>query len=126
MAYPLCLIIEDDYDASNILMKLIERKGFEFEIISDGRSAIEQLSDKNPALILLDMHLPHVTGLQIFEFIRSQLHLAHTAVVVISADHNMTKTIEDAVDFVMLKPINIPQLSAIVDRIIYQRNLMSQ
>ena len=66
MSKPLALIIEDDPEIAAIL-SISLRNEFEVESIADGNSAIARLAQVVPLLIVLDLHLPTVNGI---EFVR--------------------------------------------------------
>ena len=67
---PLALVIEDSEDVAIVFHTAMERAGFESEIISDGAVALERLAEIVPDLVILDLHLPGVSGEQILKFIR--------------------------------------------------------
>jgi two-component system catabolic regulation response regulator CreB len=73
MTKPLALIIEDDLEIAKILALSLKNE-FEVEILTDGNSAVTRLAQAVPALIMLDLHLPEVSGMDIFARIRSVKH----------------------------------------------------
>lgn len=114
---PTSLIIEDDEDLSAIFREALNAAGFETEIIRNGRSAIERLQDVAPDVVILDMHLPLVTGPEILKYIRSEKRLAFTNVVVTTADAIMGEQVRDSADFVLIKPISFGQLRDLTARL---------
>jgi two-component system phosphate regulon response regulator PhoB len=56
------LVIEDDEDLCGIFVKALEDAGFEVEAIQDGAIAQKRLEEVVPQVIVLDFHLPHVSG----------------------------------------------------------------
>ncbi len=106
----LALVIEDDFDASIIFAKALEVIGFKTEVIDSGDKAIERLREATPEMIVLDLHLPEVIGTDILKFIRSQDRLAHTKVIVATADPRSAEIIQDQADLVLIKPTTFSQV----------------
>ncbi len=103
------LIIEDDEDLSIIFSEALVLAGFDTKAIRDGQAAMDELDECQPGVIVLDLHLPHVDGLEILKKIRSAERLKNAKVIVATADPRMSDLAEDA-DFVLIKPISFAQL----------------
>ncbi len=110
MSNPLALIIEDDPDAAAIFSEALKAAEFETEIIVTGDKALERLTVTTPAIVVLDMHLPHVAGPDILRYIRADARLAETQVIIATADSSMVDTLYEEADLVLLKPISFSQL----------------
>ena len=106
----LALIIEDDQDLSEIFSQALNAAGFETEIIGDGQAAEERLKLVTPAVIVLDMHIPHVPGNILLKQIRADARLNKTRVVVATADAQMGENMRGQADLVLIKPISFTQL----------------
>ena len=66
------LVIEDDADTREMLQRMLEKDGFAVIPAADGRAGLDQLADRRPSLILLDLLMPQMTG---FEFLTElQVH----------------------------------------------------
>ncbi len=107
---PFGLIVEDDPDLSNIFSEAVRAAGFETEFALNGRAALERLHTLTPNIVILDLHLPEVSGKDILEYIRSEPRLEKTIVVIATADAIMGETMRDQADFVLIKPITFAQL----------------
>ncbi len=116
----LALIIEDDEDLANIFAEALRGVGFEAEIIADGKIAQERLNDPGaiPFLILLDMHLPHVSGATLLVDMKKDARFNQTTIIITTADARMGETYGDKVDFVLIKPISFVQLRDLTSRLI--------
>lgn len=66
------LLVEEGRDAGSLLLDELHRAGHEVEHIDDGAVALHRILTSPPALTLLDVELPHVSGLQILEKIRAR------------------------------------------------------
>ncbi len=114
---PLSLIIEDDLDLSVIFSEALNAAGFEAEIIRNGQQGLDRLKTSRPNVVILDMHLPQVSGDKILEYIRSDSQLSMTNVVVVTADALMAEQVRDLADFVLIKPISFGQLRDLTARL---------
>jgi len=117
----LALIIEDDFDASQIFAKALEVQGLTTEIISEGDKAMERLRHVAPFIIVLDLHLPNVDGTEILAWVRSMPNLKETLVLVVTADARMGEMLHDQADLVLLKPATFTQIRDFTMRLIRRR-----
>jgi CheY-like chemotaxis protein len=115
----LALIIEDDEDLANIFAEALRGVGFEVEIIADGKVAKERLfgDGAKPFLILLDMHLPFVSGADLLTSMKQDERFNDTTIIITTADARMGETYGDQVDFVLIKPISFVQLRDLTSRL---------
>ena len=114
MDEPLALVIEDSSDVAAIVAQALEVSGFKTEIIYSGDAALRKLARKTPALVILDLNLPRVTGAEILRHIRADERLAKTCVIVTSAHPEIAGDISETADLVLLKPVDIGQLCYLV------------
>ena len=113
----LALIIEDDENQAPIFAQALKMAEFETETISDGQAALDRLAVIVPDLVLLDMHLPHVSGDIILHQIRADERLVKTRVMLATADAVMAENLRDKSDLVLLKPISFTQLRDLAKRL---------
>jgi len=115
------LIIEDDQDLSEIFSQALISAGYETEIIADGLVAEARLKEIVPAIVILDMHIPHISGNIILGKIRQDIRLEHTRVVVATADAQMGEDMRGTADLVLIKPISFTQLRDLSSRFLPQQ-----
>ena len=113
----LAFIIEDDQDLSTIFADALESVGYKVEQIKDGLKAQQRLKDEVPYLILLDMHLPHISGADLLSEIKADERFDTTTVILTTADARMAEAYEPMADFVMVKPISFVQLRDLTSRL---------
>jgi DNA-binding response OmpR family regulator len=113
----LALIIEDDEDLSFIFAEAMRVAGFEPENIRDGQVAMKRLAEVTPAVIVLDLHLPHVAGTDLLKQIRETDHLKKVRVVVATADARLAEQTDRQADFVLIKPISFSLLRDLAIRL---------
>jgi len=107
---PLALIIEDDDKLSIIFTEALRQAGFDTRVIHDGAEALAKIQTYQPAVIILDLHLPHVSGDVILGAIRHTESLAQTRVIITTADATLAETLRPQSDLVLIKPISYLQL----------------
>ncbi len=113
----LALIIEDDQRLAAIFAQAMKMAEFETELIYDGEAALVRLAETTPAVVVLDLHLPHVSGADILHQIRADTRLAKTKVILATADSVMAETLHSEADLILLKPISFTQLRDLAARL---------
>ncbi len=111
------LIIEDDQKLAMIFAEALRAAEFTPEIIRNGEEALAQLGDLKPYVIVLDLHLPYVSGKDILHKIRSDERLKHTRVIVATADPILAESLQADADLVLIKPISFGQLRDLAARL---------
>ena len=117
MEKPLALIIEDDRDIAALFRHVLDIAGYRTEIVMHGGEAVERLQSVLPDIVLLDLNLPGVPGSVILEDMRGDERLGNVPVVVITAHSHIADTLPVEPDLVLLKPVNLDQLSNLVQRL---------
>lgn len=114
----LALIIEDDEDLAAIFAEALRGIDFEVENLTDGDRARERLvNGETPFLILLDMHLPRVSGQDLLKTIKTDRRFAGTWTIISTADARLAEQFRDQVDFALIKPVQFTQLKGIAGRL---------
>jgi diguanylate cyclase (GGDEF)-like protein len=117
MEKPFALIIEDDRDTAALFRQVLELAGFQTEIIMMGKIALERLAVLTPDIVLLDLHLPGISGMDILNQVRADERLTETRVVIVTAHSHLAESLQAEADLVLLKPISIDQLTDLVLRL---------
>ena len=117
MTKPLALVIEDNLKLNQIFSMTLQAD-FEVEEFTDGRIALVRLNEVVPALVVLDIHLPHVSGRELLEYIRADNRMEKTRVILTTADERQSETLQNMADIVLLKPISPLQLRELALRLI--------
>jgi DNA-binding response OmpR family regulator len=110
-------VIEDDMLSGDIFALSLREAHYEPTIIRDGIEALERLKTGAPNLVVLDIHLPGISGISLLEYIRSSSHLAGTRVLVLTADPAMVELIGDKAELALIKPVGFNQLRDLANRI---------
>lgn len=102
------LVVEDDDDFRSLVSETLREDGYEVATARGGNEALEWLRTKTaPSLILLDFHLPEMTGAQFLEIRRNEPALAEVPVVLMTGD---VRTLDDpachGADALIKKPMS--------------------
>lgn len=82
---PCALIADNDANVRATLSAAVGMVGLASVMVEDGRRAIQILADLHPRVVLLDVQLPGLSGIEVCWWIRRQLHLADVPVILLSA-----------------------------------------
>ena len=113
------LIVDDDRDLAKFLKIVLGLAGFECETVHTSRAALNFLASHEPDLIFLDLKLgPDVQGSDLLYHIRSNPRFDSTRVIVITGYPAMTQGIQSLADLVLIKPVEVDQLSRLASRML--------
>lgn len=111
------LVVDDDRDIRETLQELLEQEGYEVETARNGAEALTLARRERPAVILLDLFMPVMDGLEFRRVQTEDPELADIPVVVVSAAAGMEARIgELGVAGYLEKPLRIEQLFDTVTR----------
>jgi DNA-binding response OmpR family regulator len=113
---PLALVIEDDEDQSFIFTKSLEMAGYEIEAILDGTVAQKRLMEAVPALVVLDIHLPGVNGVELLDQIHADPRLASATIIILTADGRLAEKLQSQATMTIIKPVGFAELSTLAGR----------
>jgi CheY-like chemotaxis protein len=111
---PLAIIIEDDRDIVDLFRQVLELAGYRTEVILDGAEAMERILAAKPDIVLLDLQLPGMSGVEILQRMRVDHSMANIPVVVITAYSRMPQNLSIEPDLLLQKPVDINKLSKVV------------
>ncbi|MCC6260463.1 MAG: response regulator [Anaerolineales bacterium] len=115
MPKPYAIIVEDDPKLSAIFQATLEKADFETAIDANGDKYPALLDKAEPTLVILDIHLPFASGVDILEVIRKRY--PNTVVVVVTADFIKAKTVTGKADHVLIKPVSVARLLKIAESV---------
>ncbi len=117
MDKPFVLIVEDERDIAALFRHVMDLAGYRTEIAASGTAALERLSNSTPDVVLLDLTLPGVSGIEVLSRMRADERLGRIPVVVITAHWELAENLAVEPDLVMLKPVSAAQLTDLVQRL---------
>ena len=115
MSQPYAIVFEDDPQLSLIYMTALQRAGFDVALDVNGDQYPTLLSAAEPALVLLDLHLPFADSADILEAVRSRHPKAVVAVV--TADIIKARSFDGKADHILIKPVSVARLMKIAETV---------
>ena len=114
------LIVDDIFTNRLLLVELLKTLGHEFKQVENGKEAIEALENESFDLVLMDIEMPVMNGLETTMYIREKFpHPNNRIPIVALTAHNPQLFFEDfrdvGFDKLLTKPYSIEKLSAIVN-----------
>jgi DNA-binding response OmpR family regulator len=106
------LVVDDDATVSEVVARYLEREGFAVEVVGDGRTALERALADPPDLVVLDLMLPGIDGLEVCRRLRA---LAPVPVIMLTARGDETDRViglELGADDYVAKPFSTKELVA--------------
>lgn len=108
------LVIEDDPVIGTVFGMFLKQAGFDVEVDATGGNFNDRLGGRAPDLILLDIHLPFASGLDILEQIDASSTWKHAVTILATADIFHSKSLGAKADHVLIKPVSISKLIRII------------
>jgi DNA-binding response OmpR family regulator len=110
------LIVEDEQDIAGLIKHTLERSaGAEAEIVGSGDAALKAVSARPPDLIILDLNLPVLGGLEVCRLLRSRSDARHLPIIMLTAkssESDRVTGLELGADDYVTKPFSLRELSA--------------
>jgi DNA-binding NtrC family response regulator len=118
------LVVDDEVNARTALAELLRDEGYAVDLAADGFKALGKLADFSPDLVLTDLKMPGMDGIQLLDRVRE--HDPEVAVVVMTAFGEVETAVgamrAGARDY-LSKPVNVGELSLVVAREMEQRRV---
>ncbi len=118
------LVVDDDPDHLSVVCTILEESGFEVERADDAEQALARVHGFQPSLVLTDLRMPGMDGVELLE--RIQEGMTGVEVIVMTGHEDMTSAIgamrAGAFDYVV-KPMEVSTLLNLVDRCLRERAL---
>jgi len=106
--------IEDDPDMIDLVSIILQKHGYRVAGFTESREIIQHLENIQPELILLDLMMPHVDGIEVYKKIKSKEGMVNIPVIIISAMKRAVEEIEKEgkikVEACLVKPFTIGEL----------------
>jgi two-component system, OmpR family, response regulator RegX3 len=104
------LIVEDEEALADSVRYNLEREGYEVVLAADGRRALERFREQPPALVILDLMLPELSGLDVCRAIRAESDVPIIIVTAKDAEADKVTGLELGADDYVTKPFSIREL----------------
>jgi chemosensory pili system protein ChpA (sensor histidine kinase/response regulator) len=104
---PLVMVVDDSITMRKVTTRVLERSNIDVFTAKDGLDAVEQLQDRMPDVILLDIEMPRMDGYEVATYIRNDNRLKHIPIIMITSrtgEKHRQRALEVGVDRYLGKP----------------------
>jgi two-component system nitrogen regulation response regulator NtrX len=110
------LVVDDEADIVNLVVELLQDEGYEVRSAFNGEMALAAIAQQQPAMILMDMYMPQMTGIMLLEHLKAN-GVSDIPVVLMTASPRAAEPLlnQGLVDY-LAKPFDIDQLLQCVER----------
>src|SRR5947207_10677248 len=115
---PRILVVDDHEDNIELLRARLEARGYEVFGANDGQAALDQVAEVCPDLILLDVMMPKMDGMEVVRRLKSNKDLPFIPVIMqtaLDSTENKVEGLDAGADDYITKPINFAELEARVN-----------
>ncbi|HEY7291466.1 MAG TPA: response regulator transcription factor [Vicinamibacterales bacterium] len=109
------LVVEDDPDIAQLVARYLGKAGFVVELVGTGREALQAITTRPPDLLVLDLMLPEIDGLEICRMVRANAAISATPIIMLTARAEESERIvglELGADDYLAKPFSPGELVA--------------
>jgi DNA-binding response OmpR family regulator len=121
------LIVEDETDIAGLIKHTIERGGdASAEIVGSGDAALRSVTEHPPDLMILDLNLPVMSGVDVCRIIRSRPDLPHVPIIMLTArtsEDDRVSGLEQGADDYITKPFSLRELAARIRAVLRRRGM---
>ncbi len=107
------LIVDDDIDVAETVARTLQRAGFETMISYRGSDALQMAHDRHPDLVVLDVRMPGMDGIEVCRLLRAMPSLSRVPILFLSAKGEVTDRLEGfeaGADDYIVKPFDLREL----------------
>jgi len=120
---PEVLVVDDDEDMLIMMQHMLMAEGYVPLISPNAQNAMEIISHRNPAMILLDLRMIGIDGGDICQQIKSDPYTSSIPVIILSANHNIESIAKDCgADAYLTKPFSLQKFKEVFHQLILKKN----
>jgi CheY-like chemotaxis protein len=111
------LIVDDEMSNTQLFGMMLELEGYRPVAASDARTALEALRGERPDVMIVDVMLPGISGLELCQLVRAELGMADLPIVVVSAKSQLADVqagLKAGANFYLTKPVTKIELLSTV------------
>ncbi|MEG0832888.1 MAG: response regulator transcription factor [Oscillospiraceae bacterium] len=112
MIKPLILVVEDDKPVRNLISMTLESQDYRFKTAENGATALMEAASYQPDIIILDLGLPDMDGVEVIEKVRTWSNLPIIVVSSRSDDQDKISALDAGADDYLTKPFSVEELLA--------------
>ena len=130
MAKPHVLIVEDEQDIAGLIKHTLERGGdAETEVVASGDAALRAVADRPPDLVILDLNLPVLSGLEVCRILRARADAKQLPIIILTArttEDDRVSGLELGADDYLTKPFSLRELAARVRAVLRRSRVVPE
>ena len=110
------LVADDEKGITDLLRAFLEKKGHSVDVVSDGKSALKLITDKNFDIAFLDENMPELTGLEISKYIKKN-NLRIKSIILTGypcINEKLSKSV--GADEYLVKPVDLAKIEEIINK----------
>lgn len=112
MPKPLLLVVEDDRAVRNLITTTLETQDYQYHTAENGTQAILEAASQRPDILLLDLGLPDMDGVEVIRKIRSWSNVPIIVISARSEDRDKIDALDAGADDYLTKPFSVEELLA--------------
>lgn len=123
------LVAEDDKDVALLITQMLKNNGYCYQWAGNGKEAIEAIGQKQPQLIITDIMMPEMDGLELIKAVRTNDETNHIPIIVVSArteNNDRLAGFDAGAEVYLGKPFIPDELLMMVRKLLEQRDILKK
>lgn len=115
------LVVDDNPDSITIMRSILESRGYEVRAATSGAEALAMIEKERPDLVLLDIMMPEMSGIEVLQLIKDNAQTGRLPVILVTAkvhDDDVLSGYHYGADYYITKPFTAKQLLYGVDLVL--------
>ncbi len=121
------LVVDDDLSVRTLCVDILEREGYKVDDVESGEQALEFINNNNYNLLLLDINLPNINGVEVLKRVKKKL--PQCEVIMMTAYGNVKTAVESmrlgAYDYIS-KPFDVKKFALLISHCLEKQNLVTE
>ena len=122
---PRVLVVEDEQDIAALIKHALERSGdAHVDVVGSGDTALRAVTDDAPDLVILDINIPNINGIDVCRLVRGRPATAHLPIIILSArtsESDRVAGLDLGADDYVTKPFSLKELAARVRAVLRRK-----
>jgi CheY-like chemotaxis protein len=115
------LVVDDNVDSVTIMRSILESRGYAVLVAMSGAEALQQLDTNRPDVVLLDIMMPQMSGIEVLQHIKDNAATGRLPVILVTAkthDEDVLSGYQYGADYYITKPFTAKQLLYGIDLVL--------
>lgn len=114
------LVIDDDLGITRLLERLIIKNNHECIVARDGLEGLQKIRDEKPQLVITDLRMPDLGGLELTRLVKADPQTSHIPIVILSGNAQLLDKNEVLADEILPKPFDLRAVYELLNRFLYR------